>query len=283
VKTFRVRLTVSAGLLLCACGSLVFEEEAQGEPSPRLIASPSGETGGQSDLPPAAGGDMGLGGTSTHGSCPNAAAGIGCCDPAQKAATSSPSAYVLEIANDASPERVLRIYVTLADPIDQAEVVGLLGERGATDIASLAATKEVGADLKARYLSEVLCWASVVSIRSERSYWCIIAKPEPWSVDGLGRKQCPLASDGVCYEHCVGVSGKPIDPQQACFGPLELVTCSTSEIEPPAAGGCRVKISTGQIYDFEKEAPSDPDFVGWRECTNSELVLRASALSTPCP
>jgi hypothetical protein len=188
---------------------------------------------------------------------------------------------VLAIASDASADRVLRIYVKLADPTDQDQVVGLLGERGATDIARLGAGKEVGADLKARYVREVLCWESVVSMRSERSYWGIIDRQ--WNVEELGSKQCPVAGDGACYTHCTGVWGRLVGVQQACIGPRELLTCSTDEIEPPSPGGCRVKVATGQIYDFEQEAPREQEFMGWRECTPSEAALRECALSTPCP
>ncbi len=152
----------------------------------------------------------------------------------------------------------------------QAPTIAWLRDRGATDITPFWVTNMVYATIEARFVDDALCAPNSRWVDVNESWYDVV---EPtWDPQGVGPGECPLV-EGRCPAHCSEVSGNLVDGPNRCEAPARTVACSRTEfVVSNHQPMCRVQRTTGHRYVFIVEAPLEPTFVGWRECTEAEAA-----------
>jgi hypothetical protein len=97
----------------------------------------------------------------------------------------------------------------------------------------------------------------------------------------VGAQECVL-STGACPAECSAVRGQRLDRGRSCLGPQQVLTCSRAQ---GGTGGlvCAARSGSGEVFLVSGGPLVEPDFRGWRACTEEEGAALRAALSRTCP
>jgi hypothetical protein len=105
----------------------------------------------------------------------------------------------------------------------------------------------------------------------------LVDRPTSMADGGLGVFQCPR--DAGCPERCHEVSGQRVDVEACCtFRDFEVIECSGYDGALSPSVSCFVRIADGVPFLASGEHLYEPEFSGWRVCTERE---RDAVLALP--
>lgn len=199
--------------------------------------------------------------------------------------TRADARYALELASAAPPATLLDVFIALIDleydvfdlnvEARRAElapyqdpIVERVRQSGGDVVVQFWTDNSLAAKLPAYRVHEVFCWPNVTAVEVSTPFWSVVAPP--WDESSVGSAECPLLEAGGCPEHCAEVWGARYDATRECAR-AEHVGCDrdpSREATPDEK--CRVRTATGDLYVFGGVGPREPEFLGWRECSDEE-------------
>lgn len=204
--------------------------------------------------------------------------------------------YALELASAALPAALLDVFIALIDleydvfdlnvEARRAELAPYqdpIVERGRQSggdvVVQFWTDNSLAAKLPAGRVHEVFCWPNVTAVEVSTPFWSVVAPP--WDESSVGSAECPLLEAGGCPEHCAEVWAARYDATRECAR-AEHVGCDRDPFrEATPDEKCRVRTATGDLYVFGGVGPREPEFLGWRECSDEEYA-RVSGMGTRC-